>query len=107
MQNSELKWGSDEWRTHLRRSLAQRKRHGEDIKDIEGLIDYIEAKGPSKGKEDLKEKISSPARKPHPRQRSTKNIVRATGQKIIHAPSGQTTPNENGLFSGVTVIKRK
>jgi hypothetical protein len=42
----QLKWGSPEWRTHLRRSLAQRKRHGEDIKDVEGLIDYIERNGP-------------------------------------------------------------
>lgn len=46
--NTNLKWGSPEWRTHLRRSLAQRKRHGEKIDDIEGLIQYIEKKGPTK-----------------------------------------------------------
>lgn len=43
----QLKWGSQEWETHLRRSLAQRKRHGADIKDIEGLIAYIKGKGPA------------------------------------------------------------
>jgi len=47
---TQLKWGSKDWKTHLRRSLAQRKRYGEDIKDIEGLIDYIEIKGPAKRK---------------------------------------------------------
>lgn len=44
----QLKWGSDAWRTHLRRSLAQRRRHGEKITDVEGLIDYIEHQGPKK-----------------------------------------------------------
>lgn len=43
MSRTDLKWGSDAWRTHLRRSLAQRKRHGEKITDPEGLIAYIEA----------------------------------------------------------------
>lgn len=48
MAKTNLKWGSKPWRTHLKRSLAQRKRHGEKITDIDGLIDYIEKKGPAK-----------------------------------------------------------
>lgn len=50
MTSSGLKFGSPEWITHMRRSLAQRKRHGEKIDDIEGLIAYIVKKGPSKEK---------------------------------------------------------
>lgn len=49
MTSSGLKFGSEEWKTHMRRSLAQRKRHGEKIDDIEGLITYIVKKGPAKG----------------------------------------------------------
>lgn len=41
------KFGTPAWDTHMRRSLAQRKRYGEKITDIEGLIGYIKAKGPS------------------------------------------------------------
>jgi hypothetical protein len=50
MARTNLKFGSPEWETHMRRSLAQRKRHGENITDIDGLINYIESKGPAKGK---------------------------------------------------------
>lgn len=45
------KFGSTEWQTHMRRSLAQRKRYGEHITDIEGLIKYIMAQGPAKSSE--------------------------------------------------------
>lgn len=48
MTQKVLVFGSEAWRTHMRRSLAQRKRHGENITDIEGLIGYIEKKGPAK-----------------------------------------------------------
>lgn len=54
MAETNLTWGSKEWRTHLRRSLAQRKRYGENITDIEGLIDYIETKGPKEGNKSAK-----------------------------------------------------
>jgi hypothetical protein len=42
------RWGSKDWCTHMRRKFAQRERHGERVTDREGLIDYIEKKGPAK-----------------------------------------------------------
>jgi hypothetical protein len=102
---SELKWGSEEWRTHLRRSLAQRKRHGENITDIEGLIDYIEAKGPTKGGNEVKKRITD--NKPQPRQQraKTSKITNASGRKIVQAPVGQTVPDEGGLFKAPVVLR--
>lgn len=65
---SDLAWGSKAWREHMRRSLAQRKRHGEHIKDIDGLIDYIEKRGPAKSKK--KKAGTKPGRKVSDSQKS-------------------------------------
>lgn len=97
---SDLKWGTDAWRTHLRRSLAQRKRHGEKIDDIEGLINYIEAKGPSKAEETISKKRTD-HNKPQPRQQSPKKVVQVSGQKIVSAPAG-----ESGTLFKAPVILR-
>lgn len=106
------KWGTPEWRTHLRRSLAQRKRHGEKITDIEGLIDYIEAKGPGKG--DINGKTqerrnSAAATSVHQKAKAKrsgqhkgggKKVVRHQRQKARPQALVQQIPQK-----GVTVIK--
>lgn len=98
---SDFQWGSDEWRTHLRRSLAQRKRHGENITDIEGLIDYIEAKGPAHGEKEINKKRLD-HKKPQPRQQSpNRQIVQNSGRKIVHAPTAQT----GALFEAPVILR--
>jgi hypothetical protein len=43
-------WGSKKWRETMHRELAQRKRHGENIRDVYGLTDWIEKHGKAKKK---------------------------------------------------------
>lgn len=100
---SEIKFGTPEWRTHMRRSLAQRKRHGEKITDIEGLIDYIEKKGPA-AKDVTKVPTSSLSSNPKP-QKSTNKIVRNSGRKIVTVDTPiKRLPQENGLYNAPTVV---
>lgn len=101
---TELKWGSPEWKTHMRRSLAQKKRHGANITDIESLIIYIERKGPAKDNRSNKKSVNKKPAKPA--KRSTNKIVNAGGRKIVTAPSPLTvTPNESGFFGAPTILK--
>jgi hypothetical protein len=109
---NEPRWGSPEWRTHLRRSLAQRKRHGEKITDIEGLIDYIQAKGPGKGDtsgKSQKRSNSAAATSVHKKAKAKrsgqhkgggKKVVRHQRQKARPQAVVQQIPQK-----GVTVIK--
>lgn len=82
----------------MRRSLAQKKRHGANITDIESLIEYIERKGPAKAK-NVKTKTTKP-------RRSTNKIVNAGGQKIVTAPSPLTVASDqSGFFGAPTILK--
>lgn len=81
---TQLEWGSKEWRTHLRRSLAQRRRHGETITDMEGLIDYIEAKGPAKGSKYYKGTKQTKKRIVEPK--ASKEIVYTGFAKVTRSP---------------------
>lgn len=98
---SNLKWGSPEWETHMRRSLAQRKRHGQITVDIEKLIGYIKDKGPvAKDITHIPNDASVKFEKP------TRKIVRGTGRQIVQvgAPLTKIVPNENGLFNAPLVL---
>lgn len=53
-----LKIGSTEWQTHLRRSLAQRKRHGKINTKVEEEVSYILSKTKTAKKE--KTNITTP-----------------------------------------------
>lgn len=98
------KFGTTEWRTHMRRSLAQRKRHGEKITDIEGLIDYIERKGPAH-----KDATSVPASEKRTTVKqnttSTNKIVRGSGRKIVQVNTPiKIRPNESGLYDAPVTL---
>lgn len=109
-QIKEPEFGSEAWVTHMRRSLAQRKRHGENITDIEGLIKYIKNKGPAQGKgKSVGNKTSGIKNKS---RRNTINIQKRTGiqGKNITQPS-QARPQSkglgDGLYSAPSIVKVK
>lgn len=107
MGKSNLKFGSPEWETHMRRSLAQRKRHGEKINDIDGLITYIKRKGPSE--KGLKDGTSSSRQSTHRKSsgssRSSGSNTSAGKKARSQAPQGPQSKEVNGLFPSPTIVK--
>jgi hypothetical protein len=113
-----LKWGSPEWRTHLRRSLAQRKRHGEKITDIEGLIDHIQKQGPAKGKQNgvsrsqrkTGHSINRSKRSSKPSVRSNRRRTQSTSVPVSRTQTKTAKPveikaNESGLYQPPVILK--
>lgn len=99
-----LEFGSPEWRTHLRRSLAQRKRYGENITDIEGLISYIEKKDPAKAGSNDRRSHSHPKRETAKRH----DTLSTSGVKKKVANTSQVQ-DVNGLsfYPAPTIIKTR
>jgi hypothetical protein len=109
MANADLKFGSPAWRTHMRRSLAQRKRHGEKITDIEGLINYIEAKGPGKGATHGKAKKgrnSASASSVHQKAQSKRSSKYKSSSKNNNKKARPQKRNTQAqVQKGITVVK--